>query len=84
MLQSYPTAYEQAWCMVADGELTDITEERYEDLNTITSVLKLYFRLLPIPLVTFDIYFKVIDTIRKCPPKIMAILTKGCHSNNDY
>lgn len=48
-----------------DGELTDISEERYDDLNTIASVLKLYFRLLPIPLVTFDVYFKVIDIVRK-------------------
>jgi len=48
-----------------EGELTDITEERYDDINTITSVLKLYFRLLPIPLLTFEIYFKVIDTVRR-------------------
>lgn len=48
-----------------DGELTDISEESYEDINTITSLLKLYFRLLPIPLVTFDIYFRVIDTVRR-------------------
>ena len=46
-----------------DGELTDISEERYEDVNTITSVLKLYFRLLPIPLITFDVYDKVVDIV---------------------
>lgn len=28
-------------------------------------MLKLYFRLLPIPLVTFDIYFKVMDIVRR-------------------
>jgi len=47
-----------------DGELTDISEAAYDDINTITSVLKLYFRLLPIPLITFDIYFKVIDIVK--------------------
>ena len=52
-----------------DGELTDISEERYEDVNTITSVLKLYFRLLPIPLITFDVYDKVVDIVSKCKSK---------------
>ena len=50
---------------LSDGDLTDITEAAYDDINTITSVLKLYFRLLPIPLITFDIYFKVIDIVSK-------------------
>jgi len=51
---------------LTDGEQADISVDRYDDVNTIASVLKLYFRLLPIPLITFDIYFKLIDTIRKC------------------
>ncbi|KAK2181210.1 hypothetical protein NP493_406g00006 [Ridgeia piscesae] len=46
-----------------DGELTDISTDRYDDINTIASVLKLYLRLLPIPLITFDLYHKVIDVI---------------------
>jgi len=49
----------------ADGEQADISVDRYDDVNTIASVLKLYFRLLPIPLITFDIYFKLIDTVSK-------------------
>ena len=57
--------------MTSDGEITDISEAKYEDQNTVTSLLKLYFRLLPIPLITFDTYFQVIDTVRKCscPPR---------------
>jgi len=51
--------------ILLDGEQADISVERYDDVNTIASVLKLYFRLLPIPLITFDIYFKLIDTVRK-------------------
>jgi len=53
-------------CCVTDGELTDISTDRYDDINTIASVLKLYLRLLPIPLITFDLYHKVIDVISKC------------------
>lgn len=48
-----------------DGEQTDISEDRYDDLNTVASLLKLYFRLLPIPLITFDVYFKVIDIVKR-------------------
>lgn len=44
-----------------DPESVDISVSKYEDINTITSVLKLYFRLLPIPLVTFDAYKKFMD-----------------------
>jgi len=51
--------------VLTDGDQADISVERYDDVNTIASVLKLYFRLLPIPLITFDIYFKLIDTIRE-------------------
>ncbi len=54
-----------AVCFVVDGELTDISEDKYEDINTITCVLKLYFRLLPIPLVTFESYYKVMEPISK-------------------
>ena len=60
-----------------DGELTDISEERYEDVNTITSVLKLYFRLLPIPLITFDVYDKVVDIVSKC--NIRCVRQSGRH-----
>ena len=58
--------------MVADGEMTEICEEKYDDINTITSLLKLYFRLLPIPLITFDIYFQVIDIVREYTLPLVA------------
>ena len=51
--------------MFLDGECTDITSSRYDDINTITSVLKLYFRLLPIPLVTFEGYAKLMEASGK-------------------
>ena len=61
---------------VEDGEFTDISEERYDDINTITSLLKLYFRLLPIPLITFDVYFTVIDIVSKCQQ--LSVSVRNC------
>ena len=61
----------------ADPELTDISENTYEDINTVTSVLKLYFRILPIPLVTFDIYYKVIDLVSEYR-QMQLIITNVC------
>jgi hypothetical protein len=48
-----------------DAENADISNNKYEDINTICSALKLYFRLLPIPLITCDVYKKLIETIKK-------------------
>lgn len=48
-----------------DGENTDISSSKYEDINTIASALKLYFRLLPIPLVTFEVYKPLLEIIKK-------------------
>ncbi|KAK7487444.1 hypothetical protein BaRGS_00021285, partial [Batillaria attramentaria] len=48
-----------------DGENTDIGPGKYDDINTITSALKLYFRLLPIPLVTFDVYKPLLEAIKQ-------------------
>lgn len=56
MIQTNSTLF----CFI-DPESVDISVSKYEDINTITSVLKLYFRLLPIPLVTFDAYKKFMD-----------------------
>lgn len=38
----------------------------YEDINIITGALKLYFRDLPIPLITYDAYPKFIESASKC------------------
>ena len=47
--------------MFLDGECTDITSSKYGDINTITSVLKLYFQLLPKPLVTILLFSMFLD-----------------------
>ncbi|KAJ6650665.1 hypothetical protein lerEdw1_005052 [Lerista edwardsae] len=40
----------------------------YEDINIITGALKLYFRDLPIPLITYDAYPKFIDSAKTTDP----------------
>lgn len=37
-----------------DGELADISPQAYDNINVIAGTLKLYLRLLPIPLITFE------------------------------
>ncbi|XP_062303289.1 N-chimaerin-like [Osmerus eperlanus] len=44
-----------------DGEKADISANVYEDINIITGALKLYFRDLPIPLITYDAYPRFIQ-----------------------
>ncbi|KAM4698803.1 N-chimaerin [Rhinophrynus dorsalis] len=47
-----------------DGEKADISVNVYEDINIITGALKLYFRELPIPLITYDAYPKFLDSAK--------------------
>ncbi|KAH9509786.1 N-chimaerin [Bulinus truncatus] len=47
-----------------DAENADISINKYEDINTICSALKLYFRLLPIPLITCDVYKRLMEIIK--------------------
>ena len=43
------------------------------DITAVTSVLKQYFRKLPTPLLTFDIYDRVLDSVCKCSRCISRI-----------
>ncbi|XP_049919290.1 N-chimaerin isoform X2 [Epinephelus moara] len=52
-----------------DGEKADISSNAYEDLNIITGALKLYFRELPIPLITYDAYPRFIETAKIADPE---------------
>ncbi|XP_050405855.1 N-chimaerin isoform X1 [Patella vulgata] len=56
-----------------DGENADIGPNKYDDINTITSALKLYFRLLPIPLINFDVYKLLIEAIKRDDPESAQI-----------
>lgn len=39
-----------------EGEKADISESAYSNINVIAGTLKLYLRLLPLPLITFQAY----------------------------
>lgn len=39
-----------------DGEKTDMSESAYSNVNVVAGTLKLYLRLLPVPLVTYHAY----------------------------
>uniref|UniRef100_A0AAY5EY06 Beta-chimaerin n=1 Tax=Electrophorus electricus TaxID=8005 RepID=A0AAY5EY06_ELEEL len=47
-----------------DGEKADISMNVYEDINIITGALKLYFRDLPIPVITYDAYPRFIEAAK--------------------
>lgn len=48
-----------------DGELADLGEENYQNIHVVTGALKLYLRLLPVPLITFNVHPKLIDATRE-------------------
>ncbi|XP_033856908.1 beta-chimaerin-like isoform X1 [Acipenser ruthenus] len=51
-----------------DGHKADIGADTYADINIIASALKLYFRDLPIPLITYDAYSKFIEAAKLINP----------------
>lgn len=57
--------YSVFFFLCADGEKADISVNMYEDINIITGALKLYFRDLPIPLITYDAYPKFMESASK-------------------
>ncbi|KAJ8978752.1 hypothetical protein NQ317_002157 [Molorchus minor] len=47
-----------------DGEKADLSVDKWPNINVITGALKLYLRILPVPLVTFEVHPKLIDAIQ--------------------
>ncbi|KAK9696223.1 RhoGAP domain [Popillia japonica] len=47
-----------------DGEKADLSMSKYANINVITGALKLYLRLLPIPLITFLVHPLLIDAMQ--------------------
>uniref|UniRef100_A0A3B5Q7P2 Chimerin 1 n=1 Tax=Xiphophorus maculatus TaxID=8083 RepID=A0A3B5Q7P2_XIPMA len=52
-----------------DGEKTDISVNAYEDINIITSALKLYLRDLPVPVISYDSYPRFIEATKLTDPE---------------
>jgi hypothetical protein len=65
-----------------DGEKTDMSESSYSNVNVIAGTLKLYLRLLPIPLITFQAYPFFLESIKKdSEPEVVAALRETVKSN---
>lgn len=47
-----------------DGESAPLSASTYEDVHVVAGALKLFLRLLPIPLITFDSYTKFFDAVK--------------------
>lgn len=45
--------------------MADLGEEKYPNIHVITGALKLYLRILPVPLITFKVHPLLIDATRK-------------------
>lgn len=58
-VESLKDRLESSW------ETADQVLRETEDIHVITGVLKLYFRLLPVPLVSFDAYPHLIACLSK-------------------
>lgn len=48
-----------------DGKTTVMGDQAYENIHVVASILKMYLRLLPIPLITFDVHPLVIRALGK-------------------
>ncbi|XP_073189701.1 beta-chimaerin isoform X4 [Lepidochelys kempii] len=51
-----------------DGDKADISASLYPDINIIAGALKLYFRDLPIPVITYETYSKFIEAAKISNP----------------
>lgn len=47
------------------GVTPDISQSAFEDLNVVCGLVKSYFRTLPIPVITFDLYDQFITAVSK-------------------
>lgn len=51
--------------MFTDGEDADISANVYDNISVVAGILKLYLRLLPLPLITYEAHPAIIRAIRK-------------------
>lgn len=52
----------------------NVGADTYSDINIISGAIKLYFRLLPIPLITYETYSKFIEAASKLSEKVLLLL----------
>ncbi|XP_070535517.1 N-chimaerin-like isoform X2 [Ptychodera flava] len=58
-----------------DGANAKIGKSEYNDINTITCALKLYFRQLPIPVIAYEVYQEFVSAAQKPTDKEKVALT---------
>lgn len=51
--------------MFTEGENADISANVYDNISVVAGILKLYLRLLPLPLITYEAHPAIIRAIRK-------------------
>ena len=68
--------FDFSWVLIdLDGVVPDISENTVDDVNVLCGLLKLYFRMLPIPIITFDLYDQFVDAVSKCLRLLVSVLT---------
>ncbi|CAG9559189.1 unnamed protein product [Danaus chrysippus] len=59
-----------------DGESTDLSV--FSNINVIAGTLKLYLRLLPVPLITYDVHPKLISAIQTKTTALQVTMLREC------
>ncbi|XP_050668227.1 beta-chimaerin isoform X2 [Leptidea sinapis] len=62
-----------------DGEATDLSV--YSNINVVAGTLKLYLRLLPVPLITYDVHPKLISAIQLKTSMVQISMLRECLDN---
>lgn len=57
--------YNKFMVYFSDGEMADLGEQKYPNIHVVTGALKLYLRILPVPLITFKVHPLLLDATRK-------------------
>lgn len=60
------------------GDNVDFNEFKYNDIHIICSLLKLYLRQLPIPLITFEVYNRLIEVLSKFSVALFKLAYSCC------
>ncbi|XP_013167709.1 PREDICTED: beta-chimaerin [Papilio xuthus] len=59
-----------------DGEATDLSV--YSNINVIAGTLKLYLRLLPVPLITYEVHPKLVSAIQMKTTSVQVTMLREC------
>ncbi|XP_059052932.1 beta-chimaerin [Achroia grisella] len=59
-----------------DGEATDLSV--YSNINVVAGTLKLYLRLLPVPLVTYEVHPKLVEAIQMKTTAAQIAMLREC------